>query len=284
MSYDLESHENNAAPLAVHNGNALSRLNKINRTKEKTNFDRTLENLRCRPTVEIHNQFEEAFDYADQRLFYPHFSVHLPHVIFTTPKSVRFMGYFIRNLWNKETEANTKASEIALNPLFFKDPLETCKTLVHEMVHLAQAEYPHVLGKPGKGGYHNKAFAYAMIRIGLMPSSTGREGGAMTGVRMSEYIIPGGPFDVAFKEYLSKGDKFVWSLDLNRFGAAGEQTKGDGEGGRESLTQDSNAVSERKRRSKTRYTCPACALNAWAKPNVQLICGKCSTSLTETRP
>jgi len=275
MSYDLEPQQHNATSLTINDDHT------IHRTTEKTNFDRTLENLPCRPTVEIHNQFEEAFDYTNQKLIYPYFGVHLPHVIFTTPKSVRNMGHFIRNIWNKETETNTKASEIALNPFFFKDPLETCKTLVHEMIHLAQAEYPQVFGKPGKGGYHNKAFARAMIRIGLMPSSTGREGGAMTGVRMSDYIISGGPFDVAFREYISRGDKFVWSVNLNVSGTSTGQTEGEEQ---TDFTQDSNAVSERKRRSKTRYTCPACALNAWAKPHAQLICGKCSTRLMAAQP
>lgn len=188
------------------------------------------------------------------------------------------MGYFIRNIWNKET--HTRASEIALNPFFFNDPLETCKTLVHEMVHLAQAEDPQIFGRPGKRGYHNKAFAYVMIQIGLMPSSTGREGGAMTGVKMSEYIIPGGPFDLAFRKYLSSGDKFVWSVPLNGFDTAGGRAEGERQtGGEEGFTQDSNAVSEHKRRSKTKYTCFICSLNAWAKPGVQLVCGACSTRM-----
>ena len=279
MSYDVEPFKNNSIPLTA-NDNTV--LNEISRTTENKNFDRTFENQPCRPTVEVHNQFEEAFDYANQKLFYPHFGINLPHVIFSTPKSARFMGYFIRNLWNKETAIKSQASEIALNPFFFNDPLETCKTLVHEMVHLAQAEYPQVFGRPGKGGYHNKAFARAMIKIGLMPSSTGKEGGAITGVRMSEYVISGEPFDLAFREYLSTNDKFVWSVRPSN-----SSDKANEEGGSYGFPQGNNAngndtVSERKRRSKTKYICPACALNAWAKPGVKLICGTCATHLTET--
>lgn len=30
-----------------------------------------------------------------------------------------------------------------------------------------------------------------------------------------------------------------------------------------------------KSASKTRYTCPSCELNAWAKPGVRLMCGEC---------
>ncbi len=272
MSYDITQSENSVSLIA---NNGASKVDEINRTTKKSNFDRTLENLPCRPTVEVHNQFEEAFDYANLKLFYTQFGVHLPHVIFSTPRSVRFMGYFIRNLWNKETETSTKASEIALNPLFFNDPLETCKTLVHEMMHLAQAEHWEIFGKPGKNGFHNKSFAQAMIKIGLMPSSTGLEGGAMTGVRMSEYIIPGGPFDIAFKEYLSKNDKFVWSIHLNASSAADAQSEGN------SSIHDTDTIRDRKRRSKTKYTCSVCELSAWAKPAVHLVCGKCSIRMME---
>jgi hypothetical protein len=31
--------------------------------------------------------------------------------------------------------------------------------------------------------------------------------------------------------------------------------------------------------SKTKYTCPDCELNAWAKPDVSLLCGDCETPL-----
>ncbi len=271
MSYDVEPFKNNSTSLTANNNTPLD---EINRTAEKTDFDRTQENSPCRPNVEVHNQLEDAFDYSNLKLFYPHFGVCLPHVIFSTPKSIRYMGYFERNLWNKETAINTKASEIALNSFFLNNPLKTCKTLVHEMMHLGQAEYPEIFGKPGKGGYHNKAFAKTMIKVGLMPSSTGKKGGAMTGVGMSEYIIPGGPFDLAFQEYLSTGDKFTWFVQLDTFETTGGQTGWPG-----NSANGTNTASERKRRSKSKYTCPTCALNAWAKPGVDLVCGTCSVRL-----
>jgi transcription elongation factor Elf1 len=31
----------------------------------------------------------------------------------------------------------------------------------------------------------------------------------------------------------------------------------------------------KKAASKTRYTCPDCQMNAWAKPGVHLVCGDC---------
>ena len=38
-------------------------------------------------------------------------------------------------------------------------------------------------------------------------------------------------------------------------------------------------VAKRKAASKTKYTCPDCGVNAWAKPLVALICGDCDQPL-----
>ncbi|MBM5564638.1 SprT-like domain-containing protein, partial [Klebsiella quasipneumoniae] len=79
--------------------------------------------------------------------------------------------------------------EIAMNPAYFAvcPPEEIMQTLVHEMAHLWQ----HHFGKPGRRGYHNKEWAERMEEIGLMPSSTGKPGGAKTGDKMADYIIEG---------------------------------------------------------------------------------------------
>jgi len=59
--------------------------------------------------------------------------------------------------------------------------METLQSLVHEMVHQAQAEFPDIYGRPSPRSYHNKWFAKTMISVGLMPSATGKSGGAQTG-------------------------------------------------------------------------------------------------------
>src|SRR2546422_4579315 len=35
----------------------------------------------------------------------------------------------------------------------------------------------------------------------------------------------------------------------------------------------------KKSNTRTKYTCPGCGLNAWAKPNVSLLCGECEGEL-----
>lgn len=64
---------------------------------------------------------------------------------------------------------------------------------------------------------------------------------------MSHYIIDGGAFDLAEKKF--KG-VIAWR------GQPIERVK--------------------KGSKRTKYTCPQCELNAYAKPDVMLLCGTCS--------
>src|SRR5690606_25539613 len=45
----------------------------------------------------------------------------------------------------------------------------------------------------------------------------------------------------------------------------------------------SRAKRRKKAASKTCYTCPACGLNAWAKPGVRLMCAECTVLLAPPR-
>jgi ribosomal protein S27AE len=87
--------------------------------------------------------------------------------------------------------------------------------------------------------------------VGLQPSSTGEEGGAETGQSVSHYILPGGRYAIAYAKLAATGFQFHW------------QSVPASEGGKG------------KKSSKTKFTCPACGQNAWAKPGARLICGEC---------
>jgi hypothetical protein len=125
------------------------------------------------------------------------------------------------------------------------------------MVHLRQ----HHFGKPGRGRYHNKQWAAWMSEIGLEPSDTGAPGGKRTGQRVSHWIVEGGPFDAACQAFLAKHDGLLW----------GDRPAQNGSGGK---------------RSKSVCANPDCALAAWAKPGVQLLCGEHQqpTPMTEIIP
>ena len=200
--------------------------------------DRTMQDEAIRPTLEVSGELQQAFDYFNEVLFRKEYGVLLPHVIVTLIMSRRRYGHFVPDVWGKAEAETNSASEIALNLSKSREPKEIYGTLVHEQVHLAQAKLPHIFGQSGKRGYHNKAFARVMKRIGLMASNTGEPGGKETGRQMTHYVIEGGAFDVACRRFVEQGATVSWvhSLPL----AEG--------GGIEHARQ-------KKNRSKTKFSC-----------------------------
>ncbi|EOM1209057.1 SprT-like domain-containing protein [Escherichia coli] len=74
--------------------------------------------------------------------------------------------------------------EIALNPEYFPvyPLIEAMQTLAHEHCHMWQYHY----GNPLHKTYHNAQWTDKMESIGLMPSSTGRPGGAKVGQKIND--------------------------------------------------------------------------------------------------
>jgi hypothetical protein len=103
-----------------------------------------------------------------------------------------------------------------------------------------------------------------MREVGLIPSSTGQPGGKDTGQSVSHYIEEGGRFDKACTAYLATAPAILY-----------HDRAGDGEAA---------ATRKKKAASKTRYTCPGCQQNAWAKPDAKLICGKCEEAMEAAEP
>ena len=151
--------------------------------------------------------------------------------------------------------------EIALNPAHFgeRSPTATLSTLVHEMCHLWQ----HHFGKPSRASYHNKEWAAKMRALGLIPSDTGAPGGREVGQKVSHYIDAGGVFDRACAELIGSGFDALYV---------------------ELWSDEEAAKRKKKSASKTRYTCPTCDSNAWAKPAVNLICGDCDERMEAEEP
>ena len=195
--------------------------------------------------------FEQAYDFFNQALF----NGELPPCLITLQRKGRTMGYFSGGRF-KARSGPGQTDEIALNPDHFtgQPDLEVLDTLVHEMCHLWQHHY----GKPSRSGYHNREWAAKMEEVGLMPSSTGKPGGKKSGQRVSDYPIKGGKFLIAAEKLLGTGFRLNWeSVPLSR-------QKG----------------GSSKRRSKTKYSCPDCGQNAWAKPASNLICGDCLAAMS----
>lgn len=191
-------------------------------------------------TKETYDQLYVAYRYLNARLF----DGALPPCVLTLQRTSGCSGYFSAETWSSNVGA-ARSDEIALNPETFtkRSAAEVLSTLVHEMCHLQQ----HHVGRPGRRGYHNREWARMMDAVGLVPSTTGAEGGKRTGESVRHYIAPGGVFEVACGELLAKGFRLPWSgIPLKKAGIP-----------------------------KTRYTCPCCEVNAWAKPGIALACGSC---------
>jgi hypothetical protein len=103
-------------------------------------------------------------------------------------------------------------------------------------------------GKAPRRGYHDRQWAAKMKEIGLQPSDTGEAGGKETGQSMSHYILPEGRYAKAYIKLAAQGFQLHWQ---------------------------SSELAKAKKSSKTKFTCPECGQNAWAKPDALLICGEC---------
>jgi hypothetical protein len=225
------------------------------------------------PTAQAYAELQTAFDHYNQALF----DGLLPNCLITMQREKRTCGYFSRERF-VHRERRSKTDEIALNPAYFAvvPLLETLQTLVHEMVHAWQ----YNLGNPGRRSYHNKEWAEKMESIGLMPSDTGRPGGARTGEKMADYPIAGGRFMQATEVLVSEGFGISW---LDRFPsdvpmsigaiANDEATPRPAPGLGADLGELITMPEAGNRSNRSKYRCPGCGVQAWGKPGLRLICG-----------
>ena len=211
------------------------------------------------PTEETYSEWQQAYDFFNIHLF----AAQLPPCLITMQRHHRSYGYFCGNRWANQT--GTIRDEIALNPAHFvtRNVAEVLSTLVHEMVHLWQHHY----GKPSRSGYHNSEWATKMETVGLMPTHSGRPGGQRTGQHMTHYIQDNGRFAQVCQQLLTCGFLLSWH-DRTQ-----EETRVSGGG------DDPNRPRAKTTGRRTKYTCPSCGLNAWAKPRIVLLCGTCQAVL-----
>jgi predicted SprT family Zn-dependent metalloprotease len=207
-------------------------------------------------TPAIYGQLQDVFDRFNKQFW----GGKLPSVVLTFVRHPKSMGYFAESRWVKDGKKKGDAHEIALNPDYMRSggTKTALATLLHEMCHLWQRE----LGKKcPKRFYHNKEFAIEMERVGLITSSTGVPGGKRTGVKMSDYIAKGGPFDKLATLMVAK----------ERFGFEWVGVP---------VTEDKKPSKKGKR---VKYQCEneECddQQTAWAKHGASLICGGCEEAM-----
>ncbi|EDL52175.1 zinc metalloproteinase Mpr protein [Vibrio mediterranei AK1] len=234
-----------------------------------------------KPTKDAYEELQVAYDYFNEHLF----EDELPPCLITLQREKKTYGYFSAERFVSREGETT--DEIALNPAYFAvcPPEEIMQTLVHEMVHLWQ----HHFGNKGRGGYHNKEWADKMESLGLMPSSTGQEGGARTGDKMADYIIEGGVFEQLCND-LYRGDfKISWA---DKFPAKEKVKEAIANGTLEDIKVELSdwgvsvdddgelIVMSETKPTRVKFTCPKCTSSAWGKPSLHLICGDCNITMT----
>ncbi|KIU26967.1 hypothetical protein SR39_31100 [Methylobacterium radiotolerans] len=208
------------------------------------------------PTSRTYFGLTGAYVFFNERLF----SARLPPCLITLQRKNRAYGYFAGDRFGAR-DGTEIIDEIALNPCFFAECSveDTLSTLVHEMVHVQQKHF----GTPPRRGYHNREWARMMRAVGLIPSTSGEPGGKEIGQRVSHYIEPGGRFAQACAELVYLRGDAVPYVELG--------------------SELEREARERKAASKTKYTCPACGANAWAKPGIALDCGACKQPMDVTQ-
>ena len=245
--------------------------------------------MHLNPTSDTYDNLLHAYKFMNEHLF----EGVLPICLITLQREKNSYGYFCGNKFLNHDNSK-KTNEIALNPQYFRSPgrddMHVISTLVHEMCHLWQHHY----GKPGRSRYHNKEWAEKMITIGLIPSSTGEAGGNTTGDHMSHYIDNNGPFVVAFKDLKIQGFFLQWieapeieskTIEITSFTKPStspslqhDYDDGNGDSNEtdyttknsddfENNTQEypsENSSTRKVDKSKMKYSCPQCGLNAWA--------------------
>lgn len=214
--------------------------------------------------------FSEAYTFFNKALF----NNELPACVIVVHRKRGARGYFWQDQWamrNADGDVNheERRHEIAMNPETFIDrnDKDIMSTLVHEMVHLQQQEQ----GKPSNSG-HNKEWGRMMSDVGLMAYAAGYyptkdDNGQWvapkksTGRKVSHVIIDGGAFDTACDELLSGGMFIPWTLTPP--------------------SDEEKALARKKRKSKTKFTCPDCGTNIWGKPGLNVDCGECCVPFEE---
>lgn len=213
-----------------------------------------------KPTASAYGTLQKAFDFFNVELF----DGQLPQCLITFQRKKGAYGYYSPNRFSRVMEDSTgparpedTTDEIALNPMHFAErPTDyTLSTLVHEMVHLWQQHF----GEAPRRCYHDRQWARKMKEVGLQPSTTGAEGGKETGARVSHYIIEGGRYAEAFAKWSRRHTTPLFQ-DV-------------------ALLLDKAAEAEKKKASKTKFTCPQCQTNAWGKPELNILCGDCEVKM-----
>ncbi len=140
-----------------------------------------------------------------------------------------------------------------------------------------------------------------MESLGLIPSDTGRPGGAKVGQKMSDYPAPGGLFESSCVKLIETGyllswvdrrvaSSFVFTAPMPMPHSTNDVECDDNSEVEASSTSALDYLAKpveqvmsgfviqasmMTTKHKTKYSCPGCGANVWGKPNLNIDCGEC---------
>lgn len=194
----------------------------------------------------IYHLMQQVFEHLNKELF----ENRLDQPLFTLEASkTTSRGWFLNDGAVSKDDAPFEFHVIALSPFHFnRTDEEIWSTFAHEMVHLWQKQFGL---KYPKRPYHNKEWAEKMEEVGLMPSTTGQEGGKRTGPKCSHYIMEGGPFQQAIRKLDIESINFLMGIP-------------------EKEDNPNQMVT---------YKCPKCGVSASAKRDTMIRCKPCEVDM-----
>lgn len=213
------------------------------------------------PTSEIYSDFVTAFEHFNDALF----DGELAEPVFTLQKKPKMRLSFHENRFINTD--GVQAHEIQFNPAIcaVQSDYEILGCMVHAMCLQWRFDFgpANAKGVKPSRGYHDKILAVAMAKIGLKLSDTGESGGKKTGYNLYHYIIEGSRFDLAARELLITEFAFRWQAIIQK-----------------PAPDTDEDTPNTATKSRVKFTCEICDLNAWAKADAQLSCTLCAVPLS----
>jgi hypothetical protein len=203
-----------------------------------------------KPIMENAKAYNLAFGHFNKELFLG--KLKAPMLILTRDARV-VAGHFAARKWADEEGELIHEIAINANWMIDGDPMTLFCVLAHEMCHLWQFDH----GKPTRGGYHNEEWMKQAHGLGLKTEGAGQQ--------VHTEIEPGGSVEAAIAS-MPEAAVFPW---MSAECVEGDEKGGQGKQGKSGI--------------RARYTCPACGLNAWAKPGANLVCGDDGSPLVEQK-
>jgi len=220
-----------------------------------------------KPNIELSEAYSKAFDFFNDKLFDGALS--RPMLCISRNSSI-IGGYFSAEKWHDEK--GSKIHEIAINANHMdgEDIVKLMHILIHEMTH----QWQHEQGKPTRNGYHNKEWMDKALSLGFGGvNEKGEED--KPGQAVMTNLKPGGKAEQMIAE-MPDDAIFPW-MTINTGSPDPQQPQGSGGEGSGSSSK-ARAPRSGKR---TKYTCPVCGLNVWAKHGVKILCLDCDKALIE---